>query len=74
MNGRMKYNEYIDSLQHMSGPYTKSTIPPISLDLRGMVSFAKSIGKTVPELSDDELSPFVLNATVQDLKQVKISV
>ncbi len=72
MNGQMRDSLYFKTLQNMCGPYTKSNIPQISLDLRGMVSLAKKLGKTVPELTDDEIKPFVLNASVSELKNSKI--
>jgi len=74
MNGQMMYKEYIESTNNMVGPYTKENIPKTSLDLRGMVAYAKANNKTVPELSDKELEPFVLNASVSELRKAKIKI
>lgn len=72
MNGLMKNNKYLESLKHMDGPYTKSNIPNIEIDLRGLVAFANKMGKTVPELTDSEIEPFILNATMQDVRRVQL--
>lgn len=45
MNGLMKNNKYLESLKHMDGPYTKSNIPNIEIDLRGLVAFANKMKK-----------------------------
>ncbi len=68
MNGQMK------NYSPMYGPYKRSEIPDIAIDLRGLVSYAKSKGVSVPELSDSEKQQFVLNATMDDLKRVTIRV
>ena len=52
MNGQTKYDNYIESLEGMCGPYSKSDIPDVQMDLRGMVAYAKQVGKTVPELTE----------------------
>ena len=74
MNGQMMYNEYIEFTNNMVGPYTKENTPEIFLDLRGMVAYARANNKTVPELSDKELEPFVLNASVSELRKAKIKI
>lgn len=73
MNGKTSYNQYMDSLKHMCGPYTKDDIPKIQLDLKGIVEFAKAHNKPASELTDDELAPFVLNATVEELRAAKLN-
>ncbi len=73
MNGKTSYSQYMNSLQHMCGPYTKNDIPKIQLDLRGIATFARAHNKPASELTDDELAPFVLNATVAELRAAKLN-
>ena len=65
---------YVEAVDTMSGPYTKSMIPDIKMDLRGMVLYAKSVGKSVPELTDKELEPFLLNCDIATFKEKRIYV
>ena len=73
MNGQTKkYNNYLNFIQTMCGPYTKGEIPQIAIDLRGLARYARSKGVNVSELSDSELQPFVLNATIQEMREAAI--
>ena len=75
MNGLMtRHDEYIESLQNMSGPYSPSEIPKIKMNLRELVKYAKSVNKKVPELSDEEVNRFIQNATMEDVRRVRIVV
>lgn len=69
MNWRKKYEQ---SLRTMHGPYKPSDIPNIEIDLKGMSEYAKKMHKTVPELSKAELSPFILNASIDRVMEEKI--
>ncbi len=73
MNGhQMKYDNYIKSLDNLCGPYSLGEIPNVKIDYKGMVKYAHFVNKTVPELTDDELAPFVLNMSVKEMKAKKL--
>lgn len=57
MNGQMK--RYRDSLATMSEPILLSQCPKISLDLRGLMKYAKEKGKKVVELTEEEKKVFI---------------
>ncbi len=74
MNGQIKYDNYIESLEGMCGPYSKSDIPDVQMDLRGMVDYAKQVGKNVPELTEKEIEPFLLNMSFDEFQNKKITI
>ena len=39
MNGQTRYEQYLESLENMCGPYTKDDIPDIQLDIRGIGAY-----------------------------------
>lgn len=57
MNGQMK--RYRQSLANTPEPIMLSQCPQVKLDLRGMMKYAKSIGKKVVELTDEEKKRFI---------------
>lgn len=57
MNGQMK--RYKESLATMPDPILLSQCPQIKMDLRGLMKYAKSQGKKVVELSDDERKLYI---------------
>ena len=57
MSGRMK--KYRENLNNIPDPIMPSEIPQIKLDLRGLMTYAKSSGKKVSELLDEEKMMFI---------------
>lgn len=57
MNGQMK--RYKESLANMSEPLLLSQCPNISLDLRGLMQYAKKKGVKVVELTEKEKAAFI---------------
>lgn len=57
MYGQMK--KYKESLINTPEPIMPSQLPQIALDLRGMMEYAKSLGKKVVELTESEKQMFV---------------
>ena len=51
-------------------PYSISEIPKVNIDYRGLIKYAHSVGKTVPELSDDEKDMFINGSSVREIKPV----
>lgn len=53
-------------------PYTIDEIPKINIDYRGLINYAHSVGKTVPELSDDEKDMFIIGSSIQEVKKIML--
>lgn len=49
--------------------YSVDEVPHFDIDFKGLIKYAKSIGKTVPELSDPEKNIFITGATVDDVRE-----
>ncbi|MCR5768196.1 MAG: hypothetical protein K6G45_06880 [Lachnospiraceae bacterium] len=70
----MKHDTYSETVQKMCGPYKPADIPKVKMNLRELVKYAKLINKKVPELSDEEINHFILGATMDDVRKVRINV
>ena len=54
--------------------YRVDEVPKFDIDYRGLIQYARLIGKSVPELSDIEKEQFINGATMKDIEANKISV
>lgn len=54
------------------GPYMVSEIPAVKIDYRGLITYAKSINKTVPELNDAEKNQFISDSSMQEIRKIML--
>ncbi len=57
MNGLMQ--RYKESLRNTPGPVLLKDLPPLSIDYRGLVSYARSKGVQPGLLSEEEKASFI---------------
>ena len=57
MNGQKKSYEQI--LKEMEGPIDIDKIPNRKMDLKGLLRYARKVGKKVSELTEKEKSKFI---------------
>lgn len=55
-------------------PYAIDEIPKVNIDYRGLISYAHSVGKTVPELSDDEKDMFIIDSSIDKVKKIVLRI
>ena len=51
--------KYVQSLINTPGPILPSRQPQIKMNLRGLMEYAKSVGKKVSELTEEEKNRFI---------------
>lgn len=61
MSGQtMNYNKYYKSLEKMPEPIMPKDLPKAKMDINGLVDYARSKGKRVSELTEEELNRFII--------------
>ena len=53
-------------------PYSRDEIPKFNIDYRGLIKYARSIGRSVVELSDKEKEKFIIGNTMADVRKASI--
>ena len=53
-------------------PYMLNEIPTVKIDYRGLIAYAKSINKTIPELSDTEKNQFISDSSMQEIRKMML--
>lgn len=60
MNGQMmSYSRYYESLKSMPEPIMPSQLPKVKMDINEIVQYARSKGKKVAEMTEEELEKFI---------------
>lgn len=49
--------------------YSIDEIPKFNIDYRELIKYARSVGKTVVDLSDKEKERFIIGNTIEDVKK-----
>lgn len=68
------FTRYYESMKHMCGPYSDAEIPKFKIDYKGLIAYADSQGKTVPELSDEEAEQFTYGVPMAVIRANRIKV
>lgn len=65
MNGQMTLSK--------AHPYSVAEIPKFNIDYRGLVSYARSVGRPVKDLSDKEKEQFIHGNTMNDIRRHRLN-
>lgn len=63
--------DYRSSLNYPK-PIMPSQIPDVRIDYRGLINYAKKVGKTVADLSDEEKDAYISGSTMSELRKSDI--
>ena len=55
-------------------PYKKAEIPKFDIDYRGLIRYARSVGKSVVDLSDCEKEKFIHGSSMVEIREKSIKV
>lgn len=69
---KMNYKKYQESLYLTGEPFDVSKLPKFKINFPAISKYANSVGKSVPELTEDEISPFI-EGGYQRLVEYKLS-
>lgn len=53
-------------------PYMSNEIPKVDIDYRGLIAYAHSVGKKVPELSDVEKERFIVSLSMEEIRKIML--
>ena len=53
-------------------PYSRDEIPKFNIDYTVLIKYARSIGRSVVELSDKEKGKFIIGNTMDDVQKASI--
>ncbi|MGN0311744.1 MAG: hypothetical protein ACI4CC_03120 [Lachnospiraceae bacterium] len=54
-------------------PYSVEEIPKFDIDYRGLIRYARSVGKSVKDLSDGEKEQFIHGNTMDDIRRCQLT-
>ena len=53
-------------------PEPRPYMAEVKIDYRGLITYAKSINKTVPELSEAEKNQFISDSSIQEIRKMML--
>lgn len=52
--------------------YKANEIPQVNIDYRGLVDYARSVGREICELSDKEKERFIVDLSMEDVRRIML--